>query len=163
MSSQKWWRYRSEEIAPLSERPLVETLPKWLFLVGRNATAPSSPLFVVSSSQSPPNPSSAAWCTLLSAQLQVKPCLANTQCRLLASLPIKYETFFFSRTLLAPNRSSSVYPGLLHTVSDGYPIPKISDYSENISGRVRVLLKIIGSGRVSGTRLTLYVIDQDKH
>ena len=111
MSSQKWWRYRSEEIAPLSERPLVETLPKWLFLVGRNATAPSSPLFVVSSSQSPPNPSSAAWCTLLSAQLQVKPCLANTQCRLLASLPIKYETFFFSRTLLAPNRSSSVYPG----------------------------------------------------
>ena len=33
--------------------------------------------------------------------------------------------------------------------------PKIPDYSENISGRVRVLLKIIGSGRVSGTRLTL--------
>ena len=29
------------------------------------------------------------------------------------------------------------------------------DYYENISGRVRVLLKIIGSGRVSGTRLTL--------
>ena len=35
--------------------------------------------------------------------------------------------------------------------------PKIPDYSENISGRVRVLLKIIGSGRVSGTRLTLAV------
>ena len=33
--------------------------------------------------------------------------------------------------------------------------PKIPNYSENISGRVRVLLKIIGSGRVSGTRLTL--------
>ena len=33
--------------------------------------------------------------------------------------------------------------------------PKIPDYSENISGRVRVLQKIIGSGRVSGTRLTL--------
>ena len=33
--------------------------------------------------------------------------------------------------------------------------PKIPDYYENISGRVRVLLKIIGSGRVSGTRLTL--------
>ena len=35
--------------------------------------------------------------------------------------------------------------------------PKIPDYSENISGRVRVMLKIIGSGRVSGTRLTLEV------
>merc|ERR1712218_155743 len=33
--------------------------------------------------------------------------------------------------------------------------PKIPDYSENILGRVPVLLKIIGSGRVSGTRLTL--------
>ena len=37
----------------------------------------------------------------------------------------------------------------------GTRYPKIPDYSENISGRVRVLLKIIGSGRVSGTRLTL--------
>ena len=33
--------------------------------------------------------------------------------------------------------------------------PKIPDYSENIFGRVRVLLKIIGSGPVSGNRLTL--------
>ena len=32
---------------------------------------------------------------------------------------------------------------------------KLPDYSEHILGRVRVLLKIIGSGRVSGTRLTL--------
>ena len=37
--------------------------------------------------------------------------------------------------------------------------PKIPDYSENISGRVRVLLKIIGSGWVSGTRLTLPMND----
>ena len=35
--------------------------------------------------------------------------------------------------------------------------PKIPDYSENISGRVRVSLKIIGSGGVSGTRLTLVI------
>ena len=35
--------------------------------------------------------------------------------------------------------------------------PKIPDYTENISGRVRVLLKIIGSGRVSGTRLILFI------
>ena len=33
--------------------------------------------------------------------------------------------------------------------------PKIPDFSENISGWVRVLLKINGSGRVLGTRLTL--------
>ena len=40
--------------------------------------------------------------------------------------------------------------------------PKIPDYSENISGRVRVLLKIIGSGRVSGTRLTLPTMGKSK-
>ena len=41
---------------------------------------------------------------------------------------------------------------------------QIPDYSENISGRVRVLLKIIGLGRVSGTRLTLPVtwINKDR-
>ena len=37
---------------------------------------------------------------------------------------------------------------------------QIPDYSENISGRVRVLLKIIGSGRVSGTRLTLITMEK---
>merc|ERR1712218_468040 len=35
--------------------------------------------------------------------------------------------------------------------------PKIPDYSENISGRVRVLLKISGSGRVGSGRVTLGV------
>ena len=35
---------------------------------------------------------------------------------------------------------------------------QIPDYSENISGRVRVLLKIIESSRVWGTRLTLLMI-----
>ena len=35
---------------------------------------------------------------------------------------------------------------------------QIPDYSENISGQVRVLLKIIGLGWVSGTRLTLDII-----
>ena len=41
--------------------------------------------------------------------------------------------------------------------------PKIPDYSENISGRVRVLLKIIGSGRVSGTRQSLEAYMQTLH
>ena len=35
---------------------------------------------------------------------------------------------------------------------------QIPDYSQNVSGQVRVLLKIIGSGQVLGTRLTLYVV-----
>ena len=37
---------------------------------------------------------------------------------------------------------------------------KIPNYSENILGRVRVLLEIIGSGRVSGTRLTLHIAQE---
>ena len=36
-----------------------------------------------------------------------------------------------------------------------YPIPEIPDDSENKSGMDRVLPKIIGSGRVSGTRQSL--------
>ena len=36
-----------------------------------------------------------------------------------------------------------------------YPIPEIPDDSEKISGMDRVLPKIIGSGRVSGTRQSL--------
>ena len=36
-----------------------------------------------------------------------------------------------------------------------YPIPEIPDDSEKKSGMDRVLLKIIGSGRVSGTRQSL--------
>ena len=36
-----------------------------------------------------------------------------------------------------------------------YPIPEIPDDSENKSGTDWVLPKIIGSGRVSGTRQTL--------
>ena len=38
-----------------------------------------------------------------------------------------------------------------------YPIPEIPDDSENKSGMDRVLPKIIGSGRVSGTRWALAV------
>ena len=36
----------------------------------------------------------------------------------------------------------------------------LPDDSENISGWVRILLKIIGTGRVSGTRQTLLSGDQ---
>ena len=39
-----------------------------------------------------------------------------------------------------------------------YPIPEIPDDSEKISGTDWVLPKIIGSGRVSGTRQTLVTV-----
>ena len=40
-----------------------------------------------------------------------------------------------------------------------YPIPEIPDDSENKSGMDWVLPKIIGSGRVSGTRQALVSVD----
>ena len=41
-----------------------------------------------------------------------------------------------------------------------YPIPEIPDDSKKKSGTDRVLPKIIGSGRVSGTRQSLALADQ---
>ena len=41
-----------------------------------------------------------------------------------------------------------------------YPIPEIPDDSEKKSGMDWVLPKIIGSGRVSGTRQSLVILDQ---
>ena len=40
-----------------------------------------------------------------------------------------------------------------------YPIPEIPDDFENISGTDRVLKNISGSGRVSGTRWSLVLVE----
>ena len=44
-----------------------------------------------------------------------------------------------------------------------YPIPEIPDDSENKSGMDWVLPKIIGSGRVSGTRQALQVVNSEPY
>ena len=64
------------------------------------------------------------------------------------------DNFFFDRRKSHKAFGERAF-AKFHDKNSNIRYPKILDDSENISGRVRVLLKIIGWGRVSGTRLTL--------